>query len=65
MLSVSRTPLREALGLLERDGLVVNFPNRGWFVTKFTPAEINEIFVLRAGLENLAADLCDGPIERG
>lgn len=57
MLSVSRTPLREALGLLERDGLVVNFPNRGWFVTKFTAEEINDIFVLRAGLENLAADL--------
>lgn len=57
LLSVSRTPLREALGLLERDGLVVNHPNRGWFVTKFTAEEINEIFVLRAGLENLAADL--------
>ncbi len=57
MLSVSRTPLREALGLLERDGLVVNYPNRGWFVTKFSSAEISEIFVLRSGLESMAADL--------
>ena len=57
MLGVSRTPLREALGLLERDGLVQNFPNRGWFVTKFTPAEIRDIFFIRSGLENMAADL--------
>lgn len=57
LLQVSRTPLREALGLAERDGLVQYFPNRGWFVTKFTPPEIQEIFVIRSGLENLAADL--------
>jgi DNA-binding GntR family transcriptional regulator len=57
LLNVSRTPLREALGLAERDGFVQYFPNRGWFVTKFTPAEIKEIFVIRCGLENLAADL--------
>jgi DNA-binding GntR family transcriptional regulator len=55
MLEVSRTPLREALGLLERDGLVQNFPNRGWFVTKFSPVEIEEIFFVRSGLENMAA----------
>ena len=58
LLQVSRTPLREALGLAERDGFVQYFPNRGWFVTKFTPPEIHEIFVIRAGLENLAVDLC-------
>lgn len=57
MLAVSRTPLREALGLLERDGLLRNFPNRGWFVATFTPTEIEEIFVMRAGLESLAAEL--------
>lgn len=57
LLNISRTPLREALGLLERDGLVQYFPNRGWFVTKYTPPEIAEIFDIRSGLENLAADL--------
>jgi DNA-binding GntR family transcriptional regulator len=57
LLNVSRTPLREALGLLERDGLLANHPNRGWFVTKFDPADIEEIFAVRSALENLAADL--------
>ncbi len=57
LLNVSRTPLREALALAERDGFVQYFPNRGWFVTQFTLAEIREIFVIRCGLENLAADL--------
>ncbi len=33
------------------------FPNRGWFVTKYTPPEIAGIFAIRSGLENLAADL--------
>ncbi len=53
LLNTSRTPLREALGLLERDGLVQYVPNRGWFVTKYTPPEIKEIFAIRCGLENL------------
>ena len=57
MLAVSRTPVREALGLLERDGLVVNYPNRGWSVAKSSPEEITDTFALRAGLENLAVDL--------
>lgn len=57
LLNVSRTPLREALGLVERDGLVQYIPNRGWFVAKFTPSEIREIFFIRSGLENMAADL--------
>lgn len=55
-LGVSRTPLREALGLLERDGLVQNFPNRGWYVTTFSPDEIRDIFGIRSGLETLAAE---------
>ncbi len=57
LLNVSRTPLREALGLVERDGLVKYIPNRGWFVTKYTPSEIREIFLIRSGLENMAADM--------
>lgn len=41
-LSVSRTPLREALKILAGDGLVTLLPNRGAVVTMLTPEEIQE-----------------------
>jgi DNA-binding GntR family transcriptional regulator len=56
-LNVSRTPVREALVLLERDGLVVSVPNRGTFVRKFDEQDIQEIFTMRTALENLASTL--------
>jgi DNA-binding GntR family transcriptional regulator len=56
-LGVSRTPLREALILLEREGLVESFPNRGTFVRKFDLADVSLIFSMRIALENFAADL--------
>lgn len=56
-LQVSRTPVREALVLLERDGLVYISPNRGCFVREFDERDICEIFELRTALENLAAHL--------
>lgn len=57
LLQVSRTPVREALVLLERDGLVYISPNRGCFVREFDEDDIREIFELRTALENLAARL--------
>lgn len=57
LLNVSRTPVREALVLLERDGLVVSLPNRGTFVRKFDEQDIQEIFTMRTALENLASTL--------
>lgn len=56
-LGVSRTPVREAFILLERDGLVVNHPNRGIYVREFNEQDISEIFTVRVTLENLAARL--------
>jgi DNA-binding GntR family transcriptional regulator len=56
-LGVSRTPLREALILLEREGLVESFPNRGTFVRRFDMRDISAIFSMRIALENFAADL--------
>src|SRR4051794_40898806 len=41
-LQVSRTPLRDALRLLEADGLVTLLPNRGAVVTELTPEKIEE-----------------------
>jgi DNA-binding GntR family transcriptional regulator len=56
-LRVSRTPVREALIVLERERLVVFAPNRGYFVRVFTEKDIHEIFSLRIALENLAAEI--------
>lgn len=55
-LGVSRTPVREALILLERDGLVVSQPHRGSFVRSFTEADVEAIFSMRTNLENFAAE---------
>lgn len=48
---VSRIPVREALRLLEAEGLVVLRPHRGAVVAGLSLAEIEEIFDLRAVLE--------------
>ncbi len=56
-LGVSRTPVREALILLEQDGLVVSFSNRGSFVRNFTAQDVADIFSMRTSLENFAGEL--------
>jgi DNA-binding GntR family transcriptional regulator len=50
-LGVSRGPLREALPKLEAEGMIVSEPHRGCTVVSLAPAEIVEIFELRAMLE--------------
>jgi DNA-binding GntR family transcriptional regulator len=56
-LGVSRTPVREALILLEQDGLVVSYPHRGSFVRNFTAQDAKDIFSMRTTLENFAGEL--------
>jgi len=51
--SVSRGPVREALRLLEKDGLVTILPRRGAQVTNLSIAEVKEIFDIRAALNGL------------
>lgn len=55
-LGVSRTPVREALILLESDGLVVSYPHRGSFVRIFTAQDVDDIFSMRTALENFAGE---------
>jgi DNA-binding GntR family transcriptional regulator len=54
-LRISRTPIREGLKLLERDGLVSISRHRGAEVTTFTPQEALQLFDVISVLEGLAA----------
>jgi len=54
---ISRTPLREAFRILEKEGLVAILPRRGTFVKRITRQDIEENFPVRAILEGLAARL--------
>ena len=51
--TVSRGPIREALRMLERDGLVTILPRRGAIVTDLSIEEVKEIFDIRAMLNGL------------
>jgi DNA-binding GntR family transcriptional regulator len=53
-LGVSRTPLREALRMLSRDGLVEGEPHHSLRVTKISPASMDEHWAVRVGLETIA-----------
>ena len=50
-LKTSKTPVREALQQLERDGLIENIPGRGCFVSKISFQDIKELFEIREILE--------------
>ncbi|KAB1073286.1 GntR family transcriptional regulator [Methylobacterium planeticum] len=56
-LGVSRTPIREALTLLEQEGLVFSVPRRGIFVARKTKRELIEMITVWAALEGTAAHL--------
>src|SRR5437763_16257641 len=53
-LGVSRTPIREAMTLLEQEGFVRTRPRRGIYVVKKTKREIVEIITVMAALESMA-----------
>jgi DNA-binding GntR family transcriptional regulator len=51
----SRSPVREALLALEREGLVETIPNRGAVVRSFDPPDLIDLYRLRCVLEPYAA----------
>ncbi len=53
-LSVSRGSLREALRILESEGLVVDIPRRGFYVVSLSTRDIEEVYSLRQILEQEA-----------
>lgn len=59
---ISRTPLREAFRVLEKEGLVEIIPRRGTYVKRIESDDIKENFPVRAILEGLAARLSCGNI---
>jgi DNA-binding GntR family transcriptional regulator len=56
-LGISRTPVREAITLLEQEGFVRSSPRRGIFVIKKTRAEILDMIAVWAALESMSARL--------
>ena len=56
-MNISRGPLREALKLLQNEGLVKHETNRGTFVASLSQKDIWEIYTFRALLEGEASQL--------
>jgi DNA-binding GntR family transcriptional regulator len=66
---ISRTPIREALFILQGEGLVELRPNRGAVVRTITSRDIEQIYALRAVLESHAArtaaeNLCERHLDQ-
>ncbi len=59
-LEVSQTPVREALRELESLQLIESAPNKGVRVRNLTADDLKESYPVRAGLEQVAAELAAG-----
>jgi DNA-binding GntR family transcriptional regulator len=57
---ISRTPVREAMAQLEREGFVRAVPRRGIYVVRKTKTEVIEMITAWAALESMAARLITG-----
>ncbi len=64
-LELSPTPIKSALTTLEKEGLVVSIPYRGFFVPQLNEEDVFEIYSLREILEGLAARLAAQKVTAG
>lgn len=56
-LGVSRTPIREAIRMLEQEGLAVTIPRKGAEVAKMTEKDMEDVLQIRDVLDELAASI--------
>lgn len=62
-LGLSRQPVRGAIRRLEAEGYLSSRPNHGAIVSKYTPAQLMELFEIRASLEGLSARIAATVLE--
>lgn len=56
-LGVSRTPIREAIRMLEHEGLAVTIPRKGAQVAKMTEKDLQDVLEIRDALDELAVSM--------
>lgn len=54
-LEMGRTPIREALNLLEKDGLIYSIPNKGFILKRISSDDLIRLYQVREALDGLAA----------
>lgn len=64
MISVSKTPIREAINTLEQEGWVHSVPRKGIFVSEITLKDIKDIFQVRKSIEPIILELAFFNLDR-
>ncbi len=60
----SRTPIREALAMLEKEGVLEIIPRKGTFITQISFKDVQELFQVREAIEGTAARLAARNIDQ-
>jgi DNA-binding GntR family transcriptional regulator len=56
-MGISRTPIWQAIGMLEKEGLLKSIPNKGVFIQVLSPEESLDLYSVREVLECMAAEI--------